>query len=342
MTKKQRELFIGALFAAVATLGTLVLGEVAIRVISSHRLIYNIEMVKYARELKVLDPRGLVSHVHRPSSEAQLMGVKIALNSLGDRGPEIAEPKPAGTKRLLVFGSSITMGWGVPFESVFTSVLAQKVNATQALGPGAALEVVNAGIGNYNTVFQHQLFLEQYPRVRPDMVVLHYFISDVQPRGMGRDNALLKHSALAAFCFDRFGQVQFRQQKTDLFTFYRDLYADDSAAWRQTRDLIAAMRDRCRADGVPFLVMIVPDIHDLSPGTPFAPLYAKIDTAFRQLDLPVLNAFAPFQQRFGADVTKLWIQSDDPHPNAAGHALMAELLEAYLVREKPLAFSPRL
>ena len=340
MTKKQRELFIGALFATVATLATLALGEIAIRVISSHRLIYNIEMVKYARELKVRDPRGLVSHVHRPSSEAQLMGVKIALNSLGDRGPEITEPKPAGTKRLLVLGSSITMGWGVPFDGVFTSILARHINDAHALGPGATIEVINAGIGNYNTVFQHQLFLEQYPRVRPDMVVLHYFLSDVQPRGMGRDSALLKHSALAAFCFDRFGQFQFRQQKTDLVTFYNDLYADDSAAWQQTRGFIADMRDRCRADGVPFLVMVVPDIHDLSAGTPFAPIYAKIDTAFRQLDLPVLDTFAPFQQRFGADVTKLWIQSDDPHPNAAGHALMAELIEDYFVREKPLAPPP--
>src|SRR5881392_3047860 len=106
---------IGLAFFLVATSLTLGAGEIAIRVIASHHLIYNIEMVKYATELKVRDPRREVSHVHRPSSSAHLMGVDIALNSLGDRGPELQNPKDPQRKRVLVLGSPITLGWGVPF-----------------------------------------------------------------------------------------------------------------------------------------------------------------------------------------------------------------------------------
>ena len=339
MTKKQRELILGSAVVILVTLLTLGLGEAVLRVIASRSSIYNLEMVKYAKELKTRDPRGLVSHIHRPSRSAHLMGVDIALNSLGQRGPELTEPKPAETRRILVLGSSITMGWGVPFERVFTSVVAARLNAEFA--PAARFEIANAGIGNYNTVFQHQLFLDQYPRVRPDLVVLHYFVSDVQPRTMGRDSAILKHSYLAAFCFDRFSQLQFRGEKMDLLTFYGNFYADGSPAWKTTQEKILAMRDLCRKDGVPFIVMIVPDIHDLSPGTPFAALYEKIESSFRALDLPTLNTFTAFQQRFGGDVSQLWIQSDDPHPNAAGHALMAELLHDYLTRENPLKLPAR-
>ena len=43
-----------------------------------------------------------------------------------------------------------------------------------------------------------------------------------------------------------------------------------------------------------------------------------------------------FQKEFGDDVSKLWIQSDDPHPNASGHALMAQILYNYLVENDPL------
>ena len=336
MTKKKRELLLGLTFMVVVTLATLVVGEIALRVITSRHLLYNIEMVKYARQLKVRDPRGIVSHVHRPLARAQLMGAEIALNSLGNRGPDIVDPKPPGTRRVLVLGSSITMGWGVPFDSVFTSVAARQLSERQPFGPDTRLEIVNAGIGNYNTVFQHQLFLDQYPRGRPDLVVLHYFISDAQPRTMGRDSAILKHSLLAAFCFDRLGHIRFRGEKTDLFTFYRDLYDDASPAWRSTREHIAQMRDRCRQDGVPFAIMLLPDIHDLSPGSPYGALYGKMESAFRSMDVPVVNTFDAFQKRFGDDVSKVWIQSDDPHPNAAGHSLMADEFYEYLVRENPL------
>ncbi len=69
-TKKRGELALGIGFIFIATVVTLGLGEIAIRVIASHHLIYNIEMVKYAEELKMADPLGEVGFVHRPSSSA--------------------------------------------------------------------------------------------------------------------------------------------------------------------------------------------------------------------------------------------------------------------------------
>ena len=334
----RRQLIAGVFFFICATVLTLAAGEGIIRVVSSCRLIYNIEMVKYARELKMRDPKGEVSHVHRPSSSARLMGVEVSLNSLGQRGPERSPAKPAGVKRILVLGSSITMGWGVPFEKVFTSVVEARLNHDRPFGAGATFEIENAGIGNYNTRFQSVLFRRQYPVVKPDMVVLHYFISDVQPRGMGRDSLLLKHSHLAAFFFDRWSQARLRLtgQFKDLFTFYSELYRDDSPAWADTRREISEMRDTAARDGVPFVIMIIPDIHDLSPGSPFGPLYGKIETEFQAMNIPTVNTFDRFRKEFGGDVTRLWIQSDDPHPNAGGHALMADVLYRYLVEQDPM------
>jgi hypothetical protein len=242
----------------------------------------------------------------------------------------------------VVLGSSITLGWGVPFEKTFTATTESLLNSNRPFGPKISFEFVNAGIGNYNNYFQYKLFQRQYPVVKPDMVVLHYFISDVQPRGMGRDSFILRDSYLAAFFFDRWSQLKLRLggQYKDLFTFYKDLYADDSQPWKQTQQQILEMRDLTAKDGVPFLVMIQPDIHDLSPGTPYKDLYAKMETAFKAMGIPTINAFDAFQKEFGDDVSKLWIQSDDPHPNASGHALMAQILYDYFVGTDPLKLKP--
>jgi hypothetical protein len=295
-------------------------------------------MVKYAKALKMRDPQGEVSHVHRPSSRATLMGVDVSLNAQGDRGPELAPARDSLRKRVLVLGSSITMGWGVPFPQTFTATTERLLNESRPFGPRYSFELVNGGIGNYNTVFQHVLFRRQMPVVKPDMVVLHYFISDVQPRTMGRDNFILKHSYLAAFLFDRWSQVKLRfgGEYVDLFTFYDRLYADDSPAWAATRQHIKAMHDEAARAGAPFVIVITPDIHDLSPGTPYAKLYQKVETAFAGLGIPTVNTFGALQQQFGRDVSTLWIQPDDPHPNAKGHAVMADVLYRFIAERDPL------
>lgn len=338
---RRSDFLLGLAFSLVATALTLAVGEGVIRFVAHRRLIYNIEMVRYATALKMPDPLGEVSHVHRPSSRATLMGVDVSLNSLGDRGPELV-PRTPLRRRVLVLGSSITMGWGVPFDATFTATTERLLNTVRPFGPATSFEFVNAGIGNYNTAFQHALFRRQFPVVQPDLVVLHYFLSDVQPRTMGRNSAILRHSFLGAFLFDRWSQARLRfgGEYRDLFTFYRDLYAPDSAAWRETQQHVLAIREACVRQGVPFVVVITPDIHDLSPGTPYQALYEQIQAAFQRADIPTISTFEALQHQFGNDVSALWIQPDDPHPNAMGHGAMANVLYRYIAGDNPLKLTP--
>jgi lysophospholipase L1-like esterase len=316
---------------------TAVLGEIIIRVAASQVHIYNLEMVRYAKELKMPDPRGEVSHVHRPGASARLMGVDVALNALGQRGPDLP-PKSPDRKRVLVLGSSVTMGWGVPFEQVFTSVVERRFNEERPLGPGTALEIANAGIGNYNTFAQSRLFARQYPVVKPDLVLVHYFISDAEPRPPGRSSFILAHSDLAAYCFDRVRTVGLAVEgKNDLFKYYSDIYAEPNPYWKDTLSELAEMRDVVAKDGVPFVVMIIPDFHNLGASSPYGPLYEKIADGLAARGITRVNTFPAFQARYGGQETALWIQRDDPHPNARGHALMAELFYDHV--SKPGAFS---
>jgi lysophospholipase L1-like esterase len=321
----------------VGTLLALVAGEIVVRVIAARTLIYNIEMVRYAKELKTPDPRGEVSHVHRTNASAHLMGVNVALNSLGHRSPELTNPKPPDTKRVLVLGSSVTFGWGVPADAVFTS-LVQKRFATERPDGSTAIEFANAGIGNYNTVAQSVLFGRQYPLVKPDLVVLHYFISDPEPRPPARNSPILRYSYFAAYCYDRFKTLGLAAEgKNDLFRHYAEIYDDSKPYWRDTLDRISAMRDIAARDGVPMIVMIIPDFHNLAKGTPYESLYAKMEKGFLERRFVTINTFPVFQERYGGKESELWIQPDDPHPNAKGHEVMAELLYDHLSKRGAFA-----
>jgi hypothetical protein len=321
----------------VAVAATALVGEGILRIVSAYRLNYNIEMVRYAKELKQRDPSGEVSHTHRPNASATLMGTPISLNSLGDRGPELAA-KTGQTKRVLVLGSSVTLGWGVPFPEVFSTALETRLNNDRPFGTGHRFEFVNAGIGNYNTKFQYVLFKRQYPLVKPDLVILHYFIRDAEPIGMGRDHPLLKYSYLAAFLYNRV-QLLSLGRRPSLFEHYRELYADGSPSWAETRAIVGEMKQTLDRDHVPFLVMIVPDIHDLSRTSPYGALYTTMEKAFSAAGVTTLNTYGAFQAKFGDREQELWIQSDDPHPNARGHALMADVAYKYLAEHNPLGLA---
>ena len=56
------------------------------------------------------------------------MGVEILINDLGMRDDYVLADSLLYENKILVLGSSITMGWGVDYENVFTTLLQKNLN----------------------------------------------------------------------------------------------------------------------------------------------------------------------------------------------------------------------
>src|SRR5437870_3389065 len=157
---------------ALAALGI----ELVVRVVIDDGMQFDLEMWKYARDLKQTANNALIGHEHRPNSEARLMGVDVKINSKGLREREIPYERTPSVLRILMLGDSFTEGWGVPFEQTF----AKRIERLYA-ARGTPAEVINAGVGNYNTVMEVNYFLEEGHKYRPDIVVLNYVPNDAEP-----------------------------------------------------------------------------------------------------------------------------------------------------------------
>src|SRR5262249_32246894 len=107
---------------------------------------YDIEMWRYAKELKVRSDDPVLDHEHLKNASALLQSVTIRTDEWGMRGGPAPPPKP-GQRRVLFLGASITLGWGVAEEDTVTARLERRLRDS---GEDAA--VMNAGIGNYNVV----------------------------------------------------------------------------------------------------------------------------------------------------------------------------------------------
>src|SRR5262249_43999443 len=135
---------------------------------------YDVEMTRYAMEVKEQAGDANIGHVHRPGAQATLMGVPVSISKDGLRDRDYPVER-TGARRYIFLGDWLTMGWGVEQDRTFEALLEKKLNER---GP---TEILNFGTGNYNTVQEVNLFLKKGLKYKPDSVVLFYFINDAEP-----------------------------------------------------------------------------------------------------------------------------------------------------------------
>src|SRR5258708_39256380 len=141
-----RSVLVSAAIAIASTAFALGAGELILRAKNASMKNYDIEMWRYAKELKRRSDIPVLGHEHVASSSARLQSVDIRIDEHGLRGGPVGPRKPA-ERRILVLGSSVTLGWVVPEEQTMTARLQRMVAADRK-----QVQVLNAGIGNYNAV----------------------------------------------------------------------------------------------------------------------------------------------------------------------------------------------
>jgi lysophospholipase L1-like esterase len=293
--------------------------EVACRTLVDTGREYHIEMWKYAVRLKRIAADPALGHEHVPSRAMRLMGADVVINSQGLRNAELG-PKAPGTVRILMLGDSIAFGWGVAQDETMSAVVARIL-------PG--VEVVNSGVGNYNTAMEVAYFRDKGLALDPDVVVLNYFINDAEPTPVYRDVPwIARHAYLYPVIGGAWDAVRRRALGApDWRAYYLGLYADDAPGWREARAAFAALATLCRERGIRLVIANIPELRVLT-GYPFAGVNDRLEALARAAGVPYLDLLPSLAGENPAD---LWVTAPDPHPNARAHRLMGEALAAFLI-----------
>ena len=168
--------FKNAILVAVVLVVCALLLEAMTRLFVDDGVSYELEMWKYATDVKVRDLRPDMGHKHGPNRNASLMNVGVRTEAHGFRGPAIAEQAAAGVARIAFVGDSTTMGWGVAEKDTFAHQVIDKL-----VKQGRKVDGFNEGVGNWNTTQELTNFLDTGLKMKPDIVVLTYFINDGEP-----------------------------------------------------------------------------------------------------------------------------------------------------------------
>jgi lysophospholipase L1-like esterase len=291
-------------------------GELVLRLKNRSMNTYDIEMWRYAKDLKVRSDDASLDFDHVKSKSAVLQNVTIRLNDWGLRGG-LVQPVSPGERRILFLGGSIALGWGVPEDQTVEGRLEQRLRRA-----GHPAQVLNGGVGNYNADRYVSRFFKELEPLHPTDIVVLYFLRDAEDLPAGGGNVFLRNSELAVTSWIAFHRLADRSGEQSLVDRYRAVYDPSAPGFNRMQERLQELAAYASARHVRLFLAMTPDIHNLVDYK-FEFVHetmrriAAMD-GFVYVDLlPALRGRPP---------QDLYAMPGDPHPNALGHRLMADAI----------------
>jgi lysophospholipase L1-like esterase len=324
---------IGLAFGVGAMLLGLLALEVAARIVLDRNgMHYGIEMWKYAKQVKQRSANPLMSHEHAPNREALLMGVTVKTGSQGLRDRDYAPVKGEHEYRILVLGDSLTFGWGVPVEDTYPKVLERALNGNRSNG-NPFYQVINAGVGNYNTVQEVAYFKERGVKYAPDEVILGFYINDAEPVPAPETAWLPRTSYLYVLANSGWDSFQRSIGRKESYTdYYRTLYTEQNPGWRACRTALEDLIERCRRQGIILRIVLLPELHFPNGAYPFAGIHRLVASVAEQHGVATLDLQDAFT---GHDPKSLWVSPGDAHPNQKAQKIIATAIHGAMTAKGP-------
>jgi hypothetical protein len=273
----------------------------------------------------VVEVRSYIRWKLRPNLRTTWYGTGFRTNSHGHRTPDVALEKPPGTYRIVVFGSSNTMGYGVGDEEVYTRHLETWLN--QCAGPALRTEVVNLAVSGDSPSRRLARLMVEAGRYNPDWV-----LCDASPFDAWLEeahiHATLQRKLPIPFAFVKDAIERTGVSANDSLAVFRAKF--EGEAERMYSNVYAGWSAEARRLGVPLTVVILPRSDCKQKSKRVIRLIQAVSNR-KGLDyLDLSNAFDKL------DEGEFCISEWDSHPNARGHrAIFDELRDALLIRGGP-------
>ncbi len=283
---------------------------------------------------------GITSRVSWPPE----LAYTARINSLGLRGPETTlEPAP-GVFRVLCLGDSTTFGFYVEEDETLPQQLQRELRA----GGAESVEVVNGGCGGWSISDEADFYGERAHKLKPRLVLLTFCSNDLADLRHERTTYASQKAQLGEGGAGRFKSVLYGTATYELLLRLKiaskqaRLQARGEVAHPLSSGAVAGeedlyeghltrLRDELRGSQIPLVLCYLPDAWRLREGLTEVD-EGRLGALCERLEIPYVSAYPRFSAR---PVTELYHAPIDPHQNAQGNAVLAEVTAGFL-RERGL------
>jgi lysophospholipase L1-like esterase len=287
-----------------------------------------------------------ILEIAKPNVRGVYQGVLHRTNSKGVRGPEYSERPDDGAFRILISGDSVTMGWAVEEELAYPRVLERLLEESDE--SGRRFEVVNLGLAGVNARFATSRIVRFAELYHPDLIIYGFTLNDIEGPSYRKlpkkdRKALSQKTWRHALRFNDSPSYLLRElwprwvMVLEWSVFHPsegERIAPQAAEWRENyfenpeawADFTAALDEHAaeaRSRGICGHIFLHTHLTELTSEHRNRPIYDRVAEAARERGLTVTESFPDF---VGRDSEALWVNAFDVHPNADGHAILAQAL----------------
>jgi hypothetical protein len=259
----------------------------------------------------------------KPNIQMTWNGEPFSTNSHGYRTPEVSIPKPDGTFRIVVIGSSNTMGHGVGDDAPYPRLLEPWLRDPKTRA-GRAVEVVNLAVSGDSPSQKLFRIQEDVQKFEPDWIlcdasVLDFSLEEAQLRWALKTKMPIPFAyvrgAVARLMAASGGSDEALARKfpQELETLLGGAYAGWAAEARRMK--------------VPITIVLLPRADTPAESPQLIALLHRLCSRNRLQVIDVSNSFA------GLTVEEFRVSEFDAHPSALGHQRIFDALRKELERE---------
>jgi len=277
---------------------------------------YDIEMWKYAKVLKKKSSNPKIGHVHIKNKTTKLQKIEIKINNLGQRGKDINIREINNfQRRILVIGSSVTLGWGVKEDKIFTNII-QKMSEQK----NQNWLVVNGGVGNYNTERYINNYIENWQDLNVTDIVVQFFVNDTEILKDNKVNFFTMHTHTGVMVWKFINALKSEFSPENIDSYYKKLYQDDFDGLKITVKELKNLNSHCVDKEINCVIVLTPDIHKLNPYK-LKFINEKMKSIAKEINFKIYDLLPAFKNINGPE---LWNDYNDPHPNEFGHEILGK------------------
>lgn len=301
-----------------------------------------------------------------PGSHGRAWQTDIQINAQGFRGPPATPGKFDGT-RIIAIGDSVTFGNFAPADGNYPYLLGQMLADTPVRH-----EVLNFGVGGYDTVQEAALLQEKGLAFKPDIVVLGFCLNDLGVASFNLEyiERLKQYQSHWIFRFrsarfianlvDTIILKRWTEQENDPRSFARhygheiDPISPDETALRELmahakpehpsiwfsselrvgrmRHAFARLEKMAAENHFRVVVVIVPWMTEENGRYPYPEAHRIVAMEAQRAHFDVIDVTDDFMK--AGMVALRTSEPDAVHPNAEGHRIIAEHLAAYIRKQE--------
>jgi hypothetical protein len=310
-----KNFFFTILLVLFGIISSIIFCEILLRV--KHSIIpnYDIEMWKYAKQLKIKVDDKNIGHVHKKNKKGVFQKVEIKINNFGQRDKDYDEELlKKFDKTFLIIGSSIPLGWGVERNKTFSNLL----NEYSAKNKKKWI-FINGGIGNHNTDRYVNNYLKNWSHLGFNNIIIMYFVNDTEILENKETNFFIKHTHLGVFLWKFYNSLNSSLKKENIESYYKNIYEKNYPGFIKTKQQLKNINNHCIKVKIKCTLVNMPDIHQLNPYK-LNFINKKIEEFTKEINLRYIDLLPEFEN---VDETKVWNKYQDPHPNEFAHEIIA-------------------